>query len=96
MKKTLQDLVTHEVGPGTEVTTEALAEFFEEHGVSSGSASLLCDIDIAVLNILEGNLVIFYDGWDKALTFETMGLEKRDKLPSQLTKALYKAPGTAQ
>ena len=77
MKKTLQDLVTYEVGPGTEVTTEALAEFFEEHGVSSESASLLCDFDIAVLNILEGNLVIFYDGWDKALTFETMGLETR-------------------
>jgi len=77
MKQALQDLVTHEVGPGTEVTTEELAEYFEAHGVSSESARMLGDFDSAVSKILDGYLVIFYDGWDKALAFEATGLETR-------------------
>ncbi|HTG69766.1 MAG TPA: spore germination protein [Candidatus Udaeobacter sp.] len=77
MKASLQDLVNHEIGPGTEVTPEMFMHFFEEHGVSGQTAMLVDDFNTAVLNILNGNLVIFIDGWDKALSFKAIGVQTR-------------------
>ncbi|WP_258881662.1 spore germination protein [Paenibacillus sp. sptzw28] len=77
MKSVLQDLVTHEVGPGTEVTTESLIQYFEESGVSEESAIMVYDFESVVDKVLSGYLAIFYDGWDKALVFEASGVETR-------------------
>ncbi|MCK9859029.1 spore germination protein [Paenibacillus sp. ATY16] len=77
MKSVLQDLVTHEVGPGTEVTTESIIQYFEDDVVSAESASLENDFDTLVDHILDGNLVIFFEGWDKAIVFQASGLETR-------------------
>lgn len=77
MKSVLQDLVMHEVGPGTEVTTESVIQHFEDKGVSAESARLVYDFETAVNKILDGFVVIFYDGWDKVLIFEATGVETR-------------------
>jgi len=76
MKASLQDLVAHEVGPGTTVTPEELISFFEHQGVSSQSAHLVDHFQTAVSKVMNGNIVIFFDGWDKALAYyanDTMG-----------------------
>nr|WP_233516783.1 spore germination protein [Paenibacillus curdlanolyticus] len=77
MKTVLQDLVMHEVGPGTEVLTENIISHFEKHGVSDESAQIVASFDQTVKEILNGNLVIYFDSWDKALSFETSGMESR-------------------
>jgi len=77
MKASLQDLVTHEVGPGTDVSLEAFIRFFGNNGVSGRIAKTIETNDDAVQRILEGNVVIFIDQWDKALTYEAMGIETR-------------------
>ncbi|MCF2938643.1 spore germination protein [Paenibacillus alkaliterrae] len=77
MKSSLQDLVSHEIGQGTEVTPEIFMRFFEKHGVSSQTAMLIDDFDTAVVNLLNGNLVIFIDGWDKVLSFQAIGVQTR-------------------
>lgn len=77
MKTVLQDLVMHEVGPGTEVTTETIIQYFEDSVVSNESARLVYDLETVVNRILDGYVVIFHNGWDKVLVFEASGVETR-------------------
>ncbi|WP_127530397.1 spore germination protein [Paenibacillus kobensis] len=77
LKTVLQDLVTHEVGPGTEVTLDTIKAFFEGNGVSDRTARLADDIDTVVQKLLDGYFVILIAGWDKALYFETSNVETR-------------------
>nr|WP_229263570.1 spore germination protein [Cohnella cholangitidis] len=77
MKRSMQDLTEHFVGPGTHVTPEMLIHFFDSRGASSESATVeskWSDIDQCILN---GCVVIFLDGWDKAISYEANGLESR-------------------
>ncbi|MGO4274857.1 spore germination protein, partial [Paenibacillus sp. TAF58] len=76
-KESLQDLVTHEVGPGTMVTPEDVDFFFSRHVATSQSASLIEDFNAAINAVLNGNLVIFFDQWNKALSYKAIGLETR-------------------
>jgi spore germination protein len=69
MKESMQDLVPHEVGPATTITPKEVIAFFSQHGVSAQSAELVNQFDQAVENILQGSIVIFFDGWDKALSY---------------------------
>ncbi|MDQ8738814.1 spore germination protein, partial [Paenibacillus sp. LHD-38] len=77
MKAALQDLVSHEIGQGTEVTPEIFMRFFEKHGASSQTAVLIDDFDTVVVRLLNGDLVIFIDGWDKVLSFQTVKVQGR-------------------
>ena len=74
-KESLQDLVTHEVGPGTMVTPEDVDFFFNRHVATAQSASLIEDFNEAINEVLYGNLVIFFDQWNKALSYKAIGLE---------------------
>lgn len=76
-KESLQDLVTQEVGPGTMVTPEDVDYFFSRHVASAQSASLIEDFNTAINEVLYGNLVIFFDQWNKALSYHAIGLETR-------------------
>ncbi|RAP77284.1 spore germination protein [Paenibacillus montanisoli] len=77
MKSSLQDLVTHEVGPATTVTPQDIIKFFGQHGVSEKTASLLDDMDTAVEHISKGHIVIFFDHWNHALTYDAISVETR-------------------
>ncbi|MFS0724315.1 spore germination protein [Paenibacillus sp. 1P07SE] len=77
MRESLQDLIPHELGQGTEVTPEDIARFYNAQGVSSQSATLIQDFNSAVDSVLSGSLVIFFEGWDKALAFQASNLEGR-------------------
>ncbi|MBD2868919.1 spore germination protein [Paenibacillus sp. IB182493] len=77
MKITLQDMVTHEIGPGMEVKPEEVRAFFEHDGVSGKKASVLADIERMVEHIANGRLVIFFDQWNKGLSFKAQSVETR-------------------
>ncbi|UUZ82773.1 spore germination protein [Paenibacillus sp. P26] len=76
-KETLQDLVSKQVGQGTSVLPEALFSFFERDGASAHSATVLKRFDQAVKDVTDGHIVIFFDMWDKALSYKAIGIEKR-------------------
>jgi spore germination protein len=78
MKETIQDLVTHEVGPGTTIHVDDVVYFFENQGISSQSAIVLEDFDQAVEQILNGNLVIFFDTCEAAICYHAITLESRN------------------
>lgn len=77
MKTALQDLVTHEVGPGTEILPQDVIDFFEHKGVSEKKAELLDDLDSAIDQITYGNIVIFFNTWNKALVYKSLQIETR-------------------
>ncbi len=76
-KDSLQDLVAHEIGPGTMITPEDVDFFFKNHGASAHSAILIEDFNDAVDKTLHGHIVIFFDKWNKALGYQAVGLETR-------------------
>ncbi|UKS28251.1 spore germination protein [Paenibacillus sp. HWE-109] len=91
MKESLQDLVTHEIGPATSIIHENVVNFFSKNGVSAQSASLLDSFDQSVQHILSGNLVIFFDQWNKALSYNVFELEQR-KVTEPVTEPVVQGP----
>ncbi|MEI7024362.1 spore germination protein [Paenibacillus sp. y28] len=77
MKESLQDLVPHEVGPATMLEISDVIQFFSGKGVSAQSAQLVSHFEAAVQAVVMGNILIFFDGWDHALSYEALGLETR-------------------
>jgi spore germination protein KA/spore germination protein len=77
LKTLLQDLVTHKVGPATEITMEQLKNFIFQKGVSDQTVESLEDFDQVSEKIIQGYVVIFFDNWDKALSFNALSVESR-------------------
>ncbi|AJY77419.1 spore gernimation protein [Paenibacillus beijingensis] len=91
MKESLQDLVTHEIGPATTVTPEDVMHFFTKNGVSAHSARVIDDFGLAVQQILDGNLVIFFNQWNKALSYNALGLAQR-AITEPITEPVVQGP----
>ncbi|MFC0472730.1 spore germination protein [Halalkalibacter kiskunsagensis] len=77
LKSLLQDIVTHEVGPATEITVEQLKDFIFQKGVSAQTLETLEDFEQVSEKVLQGYVVIFFDTWNKALSFSAISLESR-------------------
>jgi spore germination protein len=77
LKSALQDLVIHEIGPATMITIDMVMSFFSQQGVSAEAPQLLERKEEAVKDVLKGHVVIFFDGWDKALSFKATSVETR-------------------
>ncbi|MHA6480390.1 spore germination protein [Paenibacillus sp. strain BS8-2] len=77
MKLSLQDLKTHEIGTGQDLTVEDFRGFFEHNGASAKKAILRDDLEQLVIDILSGQVVILLDQWDKSLSFRAESVETR-------------------
>lgn len=77
MKSSLQDLVSHEVGAATTITVDDVIMFFEKNGASSEAAYVANSFNQTVNRILSGDVVIFFDRWNKALCYEAFKLDQR-------------------
>ncbi|OME77489.1 spore germination protein [Paenibacillus sp. FSL A5-0031] len=76
-KDTLQNLVPHELGPAETVTIKDVIHYFENHGIASPNVELMSDMEQAVRGILDGKVVIFFDGWPKAIAYFALDVEQR-------------------
>lgn len=76
-KDTLQNLVPHELGPAETVTIKDVIHYFENHGIASPNVELMSDMEQAVRGILDGKVVIFFDGWPKAISYFALDVEQR-------------------
>ncbi|CAM4164107.1 spore germination protein [Paenibacillus alkaliterrae] len=77
MKLSLQDLVTHHIGPGMDVTPQDIRTFFEQDGVSEKKAIILNNLHHVVEEISNGQLLIMFDQWNKALCYRAQSVETR-------------------
>jgi len=76
-KDTLQNLVPHELGPASETNVQDVIRFFEQQGLASPHVELLTHIPTAVAAILDGKVVMFFEGWNKALAYSAFDVEQR-------------------
>lgn len=91
MKESLQDLVAHEVGPGTMITPEDVMAFFGRNGVSAQSHRLVEDFGQVVQKVASGHLIIFFNQWDKALCYKATDIESR-QVTESVTEPVVKGP----
>lgn len=92
MKQAMQDLVPHEIGPATMITPKDVIHFFSQHGISAQNAVLVNSFEQVVDNIVHGHVVIFFDGWDKALSYaQAQQISMRD-VTEPVTESVVKGP----
>ncbi|MEC0236354.1 spore germination protein [Paenibacillus kribbensis] len=91
MKESLQDLVTHEVGPATTITLDDVILFFSNNGISAQSARIVDHFDQAILHILDGDLVIFFNKWNNVLSYKTLGIMHR-QITEPITEPVVQGP----
>ncbi|MBD1379393.1 spore germination protein [Metabacillus arenae] len=92
MKKSMQDLVPHEVGPATTISTKEVINFFNQNGISSENAVLVDRFNQAVSNILQGYIVIFFDGWDKVLSYSQAEQINMRNVTEPVSESVVKGP----
>ncbi|PEF61478.1 spore germination protein [Bacillus cereus] len=92
MKESMQDLVPHEIGPATMITPQDVINFFSKHGISAQNAVLVDNFEKAVDNILHGHLVIFFDGWDTALSYAQAKQVSTRAVTEPATETVVKGP----
>ena len=91
-KESLQDLVTQEIGPGTMVTPEDIELFFQPScRLSAKRSTLIEDINDVINDVLLGKLLIFFDQWNKALSYNAIGLETR-QVTESVTEPIVQGP----
>lgn len=78
LKDTLQHLVAQELAPAGTLTLEAVKQFVVGNpGMTSPPAELLDDIGQAVAGILDGKVVLFFNGWQQAIAYSALEVEHR-------------------
>ncbi len=92
MKESMQDLVPYEIGPATMITPKDVINFFSQHGISAQNAILVDSFEQAVDNILHGHLVIFFDGWDKALSYAQAQQIGMREVSEPISESVVKGP----
>ena len=90
-KTVMQDVVRHQIGPATDIKPDDVINFFENHGASAETAHTIGDLDKSVEDILEGNVVVFFDHWDKALSFRAITLQER-QVTENLIEPVVRGP----
>lgn len=76
-KSVLLNLVREMPGEAEIVSVDQIATFFEHEGASYKPFELLVGIGHAVRSVVEGKMVLLFDGWDKALGFDALSIERR-------------------
>lgn len=77
LKEVMQDLVTHEVGNATEVNLDEIKNFFMKQGVTTRAVKVIETIEDVNEKILDGYIVMLFEGWNQALAYEAFAVEKR-------------------
>jgi len=77
MKATFRDLSPLLAGLDARLTPEEVSRYFDGKGITTHPPSVLNSFDRAVKQILRGGIVIFIDGWDRAICYEMPGIQTR-------------------
>jgi spore germination protein KA/spore germination protein len=77
VKSVLLNMVREMPGGSENPSVDKLAAFFEHGGASYKPFELLDGLGRVVRSVVEGKMVLLFDGWDKALGFDALSIERR-------------------
>ncbi|WP_135548866.1 spore germination protein [Paenibacillus cymbidii] len=78
LRDTMQNLTTLEVGDTSAITLERIVRFFEHHGVTNKSAFVTDSVQTAIERVLDGHVVVFFDGWNRAVSYPANDTKTRE------------------
>ncbi|MDQ8733520.1 spore germination protein [Paenibacillus sp. LHD-38] len=91
IKSVMQDLTDHEVGPAYNITPDQIDSFFSRQGISAHSTKIIEHLDEVVQHIMNGYVVIFFNQWNKVLSFNAISIETR-QVTEPITESVVKGP----
>ena len=77
LHQVLKDMPDFEAALSLAVSVQQIKVFFENKGVSSRPVMLLKNYNELNANIVNGHIVLLFDKWDLALSFDASSVEKR-------------------
>ncbi|MBO9605516.1 MAG: spore germination protein, partial [Paenibacillaceae bacterium] len=78
LRDAMQNLTALEVGDTSAITLERIVRFFEHHGVTNKSAFVTDSVQMAIERVLEGHVVVFFDGWNRAVSYPANDTKTRE------------------
>lgn len=93
-KDVLEDLVFHDIDVETDSVLHDVFSFFEHHGVMSKNLTMITQLPNVEENILNGHVLIFFDQWDKALSFNALSLDAR-QISEPMNEPVVRGPQEA-
>ncbi|MEV5027313.1 spore germination protein [Paenibacillus sp. LPE1-1-1.1] len=91
LKSVFLDLASQETGAFHSISPEDVIRFFENRGVTSNRVSVVEKLPDAVQQMMCGHVVIFFDGWNKALSFNAFSVESRT-VSEPITEPVVRGP----
>ncbi|MFD0670827.1 spore germination protein [Cohnella sp. GCM10027633] len=77
VRMALQDMVPHRLGPANDLNPSLIADYYENGGVSSQPFLLLGEQRELQDRVLEGDVVVMIDGWDRAIAYSAATVPRR-------------------
>ncbi|MBA2943654.1 spore germination protein [Paenibacillus sp. CGMCC 1.16610] len=93
-KDVLEDLVFHDIEVESDSELGDAFSFFEHHGVTSKNMRLITQLTSIEEYILNGYVLIFFDQWDKALSFNALSIDAR-QISEPLNEPVVRGPQEA-
>lgn len=91
MRDTLHGVIDQIAGGGQAVKPEHIKSFYEGHGPGTNHGILVLDLPDAETHLLRGNVLIFIDGWDKGLWYDSNSLSMR-AVEEPVSESVVKGP----
>lgn len=70
LRLTMQNLTNEDVGDTATITLDKIINFFNHHGITSKSTYVTDSLRDVIDKIMEGNVMIFWDGWNHAISYQ--------------------------
>ncbi|MFC0189875.1 spore germination protein [Fictibacillus aquaticus] len=77
LKMALQDLVSERLSPGIPLTSHDVQHFFLRRGVTERPVKTPHTLKDVSEQIMTGHIIILFDGWNQALSYNSYSVEKR-------------------
>jgi spore germination protein len=91
LRSAFLDIVAQESEVFHTIEPENIVHFFESRGVTSNRVSIVEVLTDAVKQIMNGHVVIFFDSWNKALSFNAFSVESR-AVNEPITEPVVRGP----
>lgn len=91
LKSAMLDLASQEAAAFHSISPDNVIRFFENRGITSSRVTVVEGLQHAVQHIMSGHVAIFFDGWNKALSFNAYSVETR-AVSEPITEPVVRGP----
>lgn len=92
MRNTLRSMTEGPFPPGDAgIEPNSLFSFFEQHGSTINEGIVIDDLQHVEVQLLQGNALVFFDGWNKAIMYAANNVQSRS-VEEPISESVVKGP----